>query len=61
VLVMTGGGPNGATEVMALKVFTEAFRLFRFGVGSAGAVLIFVINLLFTVAFIRVLQTEHGA
>jgi multiple sugar transport system permease protein len=61
VLVMTGGGPNGATEVMALKVFTEAFRLFRIGVGSAGAVLIFLVNLLFTLAFIRVLQTEHGA
>lgn len=61
VLVMTGGGPNGATETMALKVFKEAFTLFRIGVGSAGAVLIFLLNLMFTVAFVRVLRTEHGA
>lgn len=61
VLVMTGGGPNGATETMALKVFHEAFTLFRIGVGSAGAVAIFLMNLAFTVAFVRVLRTEHGA
>jgi multiple sugar transport system permease protein len=61
VLVMTRGGPNGATETMALKVFHEAFTLFRIGVGSAGAVMIFLMNLLFTIAFVRVLRTEHGA
>ena len=60
VLVMTGGGPNGATETMALRVFNEAFRLLNMGVGSAGAVMIFVINILFTIAFVRVLRTEHG-
>lgn len=61
ILVMTGGGPNGATETMATKVFHEAFTLFRIGVGSAGAVTIFMLNLLFTMAFVRVLRTEHGA
>lgn len=61
VLVMSGGGPNGATETMAIKVFHEAFTLFRIGVGSAGAVLIFLMNLAFTVAFVRVLKTEHGS
>jgi multiple sugar transport system permease protein len=61
ILVMTGGGPNGATETMATKIFHEAFTLFRIGVGSAGAIVIFVMNLMFTAAFVRVLQTEHGA
>jgi multiple sugar transport system permease protein len=61
VLVMTGGGPDGATETMPLKVFREAFTIFRLGVGSAGAVMIFILNLLFTAAFVRVLRTEHGA
>jgi len=61
ILVMTGGGPNGATETMATKVFHEAFTLLRIGVGSAGAVAIFVLNLMFTMAFVRVLRTEHGA
>lgn len=61
ILVMTGGGPNGATETMALRVFQEAFVLLRLGVGAAGAVAIFLINLAFTVAFVQVLKTEHGA
>jgi len=61
VLVMTSGGPNGATETLATKVFHEAFTLFRIGVGSAGAVTIFLLNLVFTLAFVRVLRTEHGA
>ncbi len=61
VLVMTSGGPNGATETMAVKVFHEAFTLLRIGVGSAGAVVIFLLNLAFTMAFVRVLRTEHGA
>jgi ABC-type sugar transport system permease subunit len=60
-LVMTGGGPDGATETMPLKVFREAFTIFRIGVGSAGAVMIFILNLFFTLAFVRVLRTEHGA
>lgn len=61
ILVMTSGGPNGATETMATKVFHEAFTLFRIGVGSAGAVMIFLLNLAFTTTFVRVLRTEHGA
>ncbi|HZP79029.1 MAG TPA: sugar ABC transporter permease [Pseudolabrys sp.] len=61
ILVMTSGGPNGATETMATKVFHEAFTLLRIGVGSAGAVMIFLLNLMFTMAFVRVLRTEHGA
>ena len=61
ILVMTGGGPNGATETMATKVFHEAFTLLRIGVGSAGAAVIFLLNLAFTMAFVRVLRTEHGA
>ncbi len=61
ILVMTSGGPNGATETMATKVFHEAFTLLRIGVGSAGAVTIFILNVMFTMAFVRVLRTEHGA
>jgi multiple sugar transport system permease protein len=60
VLVMTGGGPNGATETMALRVFNSAFRLLNMGVGSAGAVMVFAINVFFTIAFVRVLRTEYG-
>ena len=61
VLIMTGGGPLEATDVMALRVFEEGFKFHRMGIASAGAVLIFAINVLFTVAYMRVLKNEHSA
>ena len=61
ILVMSGGGPNGTTETMALRIYQEAFLFFRMGVGSAGAVVVFLLNLLFALAFLKILRSEHGA
>jgi ABC-type sugar transport system permease subunit len=61
VLIMTGGGPLDATDVMALRVFEEGFKFHRMGLASAGAVIIFAINICFTIAYMRVLKNEHGA
>ena len=37
ILIMTGGGPNGVTEVASLKIFYEAFTRLRFGPATAMA------------------------
>jgi len=37
ILIMTGGGPNGATEVTSLLIFFEAFTRLRFGHATAMA------------------------
>lgn len=37
IYVMTGGGPNGASEVIASYMYQKAFRSFNFGYGSAIA------------------------
>jgi raffinose/stachyose/melibiose transport system permease protein len=37
IYVMTGGGPNGASEVMASYMYNKAFKGFDFGYGSAIA------------------------
>lgn len=58
LLVMTGGGPLGTTETMALRVFQEGFKFYRMGVASAGAVVIFTANVLFAIAYARVLRNE---
>jgi len=59
VLVMTGGGPVGATEVLALKVFKEGFQFYRMEIAAAAAVVIFALNIVFTLAYIRVLRSER--
>lgn len=61
VLIMTGGGPVDATDVMAFRVFEEGFKFNRMGIASAGAVIIFLINIAFTVAYMRVLRGEGRA
>jgi len=43
VLIMTRGGPAGATEVIGQFLYSDAFTLFKMGDGSAIAVVTLVI------------------
>jgi multiple sugar transport system permease protein len=61
MLIMTGGGPVGATDTMAFRVFEEGFKYYRMGLATAGAVIIFGLNILFTVGYMRVLRGEGHA
>lgn len=51
VLVMTNGGPAGATEVMASYMVNTAIRLGEYGYGAALSIIIFAIALLLTAAY----------
>lgn len=42
VWVMTGGGPNRSTDLMATYMYERAFASFRMGYGSAIATLLFI-------------------
>ncbi|PYZ96480.1 ABC transporter permease [Alteribacter lacisalsi] len=48
IWVMTGGGPNGASEVMASYMYKLAFANNNFGYGSAVAFMLLLITLLVT-------------
>ncbi len=48
IYVMTGGGPNGASEVMASYMYKEAFELNNFGYASAVGFGLLVICLAMT-------------
>lgn len=58
VLVMTGGGPGGQTEVLLTYMYNQAFKYLDFGYGSAIAVLLAVFVLLLSVVQLRVFRTE---
>ena len=60
ILVLTGGGPVGSTDVIALRVFKEGFQFYNMGIASAAAVIIFLLNMLFTLGYMRVLRTEKN-
>ncbi|WHY63778.1 carbohydrate ABC transporter permease [Cytobacillus firmus] len=48
IYVMTGGGPNGASEVMASYMYQKAFKGFDFGYASAIGFFLLVICLIVT-------------
>jgi len=58
VFIMTGGGPNHATETLSIHLFNLAFDQMDFGAGSAVAVVLFLISFLFTVVLRRVARRE---
>lgn len=54
LLILTGGGPGEATQVLSLYAFQTAYLDFDFGYAGALSVVMFVILMIFTVLYIRV-------
>lgn len=48
VMIMTGGGPNGATQVMVERIYQYGFRYYRMGYAAAFSWILFVIIMVFT-------------
>ena len=58
IYVMTGGGPNGASEVMASYMYKLAFGSYDFGYGSAIGFLLLIITLIVTVIIRKLTATK---
>lgn len=50
---LTAGGPNNATEMMAMNIYNEIFSLSNYGYGQAKAIIFFI-----AVAFITLIQVS---
>ncbi|WP_093213467.1 carbohydrate ABC transporter permease [Sediminibacillus albus] len=59
IYVMTGGGPNGASEVMASYMYKLAFSMNDFGYGSAIGFLLLVITLIVTVIIRKLTASDE--
>lgn len=60
VFVMTQGGPANATEVIATLTYKEAFTQNRVGYASALSLVMTVVALVASVAFIRLREQREG-
>ncbi|MFS0750157.1 carbohydrate ABC transporter permease [Oceanobacillus sp. 1P07AA] len=58
IYVMTGGGPNGASEVMASYMYKLAFSSYDFGYGSAIGFLLLIITLIVTFFIRKATETK---
>lgn len=53
LLILTGGGPGRATQVLSLYAFVKASREFNFGYASAIAVVMFVLLMGFSYVYVK--------
>ncbi|KAF0128619.1 MAG: permease component of ABC-type sugar transporter [Xanthobacteraceae bacterium] len=60
-IIMTGGGPLRATEVMGLYIYKVAFDSFDFGMAAAASLILFVTILTVTIAYLKVADPTRGA
>jgi ABC-type sugar transport system permease subunit len=60
VFVMTGGGPARSTEVIAITTIAEGFGRRQFGLGAALAVTLFLILVVLTIGYIRMIRDEEA-
>lgn len=62
VVALTGGGPAGATQVLASEIYQQTFTYQQFGFGAAMALMLSALILVFTIAQQRLTRdrTEIG-
>ncbi len=56
--VLTNGGPGNATRVLSLAMYQEGFQFYRFGFSSTIACIMFVINLLLVISYVKAVKYE---
>ena len=59
IYVTTGGGPDRATETLAVRIYQEAFAFFRMGTASALGVLTMLLAALLVLATLRTIRREY--
>jgi len=60
-IALTGGGPGRATEVLALSLYKQGFQQLDAAYASTIATVMLVINLVLTVAYLRLLRSRENA
>ncbi len=59
IFLMTGGGPQLATETMVMKIYNTAFRFYDYSYGTAMAVAGFLMSLVVGIVFV-VIQARRA-
>jgi len=58
IFTMTGGGPLGVSNTLSHRIFREAFFNFRMASSCVLAILMFGLNIIFSIAYITILRRE---
>src|SRR5437773_616812 len=58
IYLLTNGGPNNSTTTLAFSIFRSGFIQYQFGYASAQAAIMFIILLIITVVYFRLLSDD---
>jgi ABC-type sugar transport system permease subunit len=58
VLIITGGGPNGATRVLSLFIYQTGFQYFKMGLASAASIFLLFGTMVFTLIQLRLFRED---
>lgn len=57
-LVFTGGGPGNSTNILSLELYRQGFVHYDFGFASTLAAVMFIVNIVFVLFYVRLLGTK---
>lgn len=58
IYTLTSGGPFDATQTLSVLAFKEGFDYWHLGYGSACSIIILLLNMLFSIIYIRILKQK---
>ena len=58
VLIITGGGPDGATRVLSLFIYQTGFQFFKMGLASAASIFLLLGTMTFTLLQLRLFRED---
>jgi multiple sugar transport system permease protein len=61
IFLLTEGGPAGCTETVVIRSYLEAFKFFHLGTASAIGVIVLLISLAFSAAYLAVMYRKEAA
>ena len=60
IQLLTSGGPNNSTQTIMYYIYYEAFKLNRYGYGSAMGIILAIIIAVFSAIQFRLAKTDNG-
>jgi multiple sugar transport system permease protein len=59
VLIVSNGGPDGASRVLSLFIYQTGFQYFKMGLASAASIFLLFATMIFTLIQLRVFREER--
>ena len=60
MILLTSGGPNNSTQTIMYYIYYNAFKLSRYGYGSAMGIILAIIIAVFSAVQFRLARTDNG-